>query len=340
MLDEYRVEYILNELGVDFNHKYGYFKCKCPVCGDSKKNHRSKRLKISRYKDFWSVYCWNGGCSVKGMNFYSLYSLITGVSYSDAKKYINNDTYQSHKIKKRLKPRKKNVVIEEERIKTPLDIDLSDCLKIDDKPQGKIQERFYKILEGFIIERKLYNHRDEIYIAYSGRYKARIIIPVVINNTMEYFQGRTVVGDETKYLNPVVDKELIILNSDKFSRDKYIIITEGIIDAFCVNYNQGTSCLGSYISDKLIKTLLGMTDKGIILAWDNPLIDICGKEEIISFIEGSQYGKTVKYFLPDRHDFKDLNDLKILDININIYDYVVKNSFSYLNAMVKLKLYK
>jgi hypothetical protein len=142
---------------------------------------------------------------------------------------------------------------------------------------------------------------------------------------------------DPKYLNPVVDKSSIIMNRDKFDKSKFIILTEGIIDAWMVEENQGTSVLGAYFDDDFIEQVISMTDKGVILCFDNPLIDTSGREVLTQFIDESDYRHKVKYFLPDRKDFKDLNDLRSV-YDGNIYDYVTKNSFGGLNVKVKLSL--
>jgi hypothetical protein len=154
-----------------------------------------------------------------------------------------------------------------------------------------------------------------------------------------YFQGRSLFDNiEPKYLNPDVDKTGIILNSDKFDSDKFIIMTEGIIDSWMVENHQGTPCLGSYFSDTLIKKVLKMTNKGIILCFDNPFIDKAGYKELIKFGKKSIYKNKVKYFIPSDKNIKDLNDLKIYNPNMVIYDHIVENSYSYYNIFTKLRL--
>jgi len=114
-------------------------------------------------------------------------------------------------------------------------------------------------------------------------------------------------------------------------------VTEGIIDAWMVENNQGVPVLGAHFDDDMISKLLKLTDMGVILCFDNPLIDDAGKVELRKFMHQSEYSSRVKYFLPMRKDFKDLNDLRSM-IEGSIYDYVVDNSFSLLNVTVKLSL--
>ncbi|MCK5016054.1 MAG: hypothetical protein KAS32_03190 [Candidatus Peribacteraceae bacterium] len=339
MIDENRVEEIVGEICESYSRKRtGGFKARCPVCGDSSKNKRLQRLHVDWYQkyDTWVVTCYNGGCSYHSGDIYSLYAEVTGSTYGESKKYINQETYNTEEIKKRLsRNRKKPAVVIDD---TPqyLDLDMNDCLSVKSDTKDRIELRYLVALQQFMLRRGIFNH--DCFIAHAGKYKGRIIVPVFISGEMVYFQGRSVSKDvEPKYLNPVVDKSTIMLNSDNFDRSKSIIVTEGIIDAWMVEDNQGTCVLGAYFDDEFIKNTLTMTDESVIICFDNPLIDDSGRKVLIQHMSESKYKNKVKYFLPDRKDFKDLNDLSMI-YRGSIYDYVCNNSFSALNIKVKMSL--
>jgi hypothetical protein len=337
MLTEYEVSSMLSKLGVDFINTNGYFKCKCPVCGDSKKSRNIRRLKISQYHDTWMCYCWNGGCDVQGINIFSLYSDITGISYLQAKKELIEPVYDSRIVKKKMSSSKETLQADDTKTVEILDLDIDkDCLKVSSIPNSRIEERFHKALLSFIKERKI---PIECFVAISGRYQGRIIIPIYIKGKLVYFQGRAISDSiENKYLNPYVEKGHIILNIDKFNVDMSIIVTEGSIDAYMVDYNQGTTSLGAVISDDLLEILLDHTDKDVIVAFDNPDIDKSGYTTIMKMIKDSKYGKRVKYFLMPYKDIKDLNDLKVKKGIENIYQFVLDHSHShfYISTIYKL----
>lgn len=339
MLNSSRVEEILISICDTVIPKgNGGFRTRCPVCGDSKKTTRKTRLHIDWYPRYeeWVCTCYNGGCPFRSGNLYSLYAEVKGITFSEAKKYIDQSEYDTDEIKRRLttRPISGSVVPESNKSQT-LDLDMNDVLSVDMVTDDRIHQRYINSLKTFIESRQIPN---ECFVAHSGRYKGRFIIPVYLNGEMVYFQGRAISDAiEPKYLNPEVDKTDIIMNSDRFDRSKYIIVTEGIIDAWMVEDNQGTSVLGGYFNDDLISKLLGMTDKGVILCFDNPLVDTSGREEIVRFMNESKYSNKVRYFLPMRKDFKDLNELRLI-YNGSICDYIIKNSFSSLNIKVKLHL--
>lgn len=339
MLDANRVDEILSEICEHHVRKRNGngFNARCPVCGDSAKKQRLRRLHVDWYQKYetWAVTCYNGGCSFRSGNIYSLYATVTGVDYRDACKYIDQNTYNTEDIKKRLATKAPAPSATYTPTNQILDLDLKDCLSLRCTSDDRVRNRYITALRDFMIERHI---RKNCFVAFKGRYKNRFIIPIYIEGKMVYFQGRAMSKViEPKYLNPEVDKSTITKMHKDFNRDKSIIVTEGIIDAWMVEGNQGVSVLGAYFDDDIVAHLLTQTDKDVIICFDNPRIDDSGKKVLLQFIEESKFKNKVKFFLPDRKDFKDLNDLKILGCE-NIYDYVVSNSFSSLNVKVKLSL--
>jgi len=339
MLDSNRVHEVLSEICNSISPKRnGGYKCRCPICGDSEKNLNMKRLHVDWYQKYekWMGYCYNGGCECRGMDIYSLYSHVKGISFGQAKGYIDQSVYDTEEIKKRLFTKTCSVSASIDEKDQHLDIDIErECLSLNDVTTDRIYNRYLDALREFVSSRKIPN---ECFVAHSGRYKSRIIVPIYEDGKLVYFQGRAIDKSmEPKYLNPVVDKSGIIMNIKKFDRNKSIVITEGILDAWMVEDNQGTSVLGAHFDDDIIAKLLKLTDRDVILCFDNPYIDTAGREEIKKFIDTSVFKNKVRYFLPDRKDFKDLNELRLI-YDGSIYDYVVDNSFSLLNIVVKLSL--
>ena len=340
MIDQNRVQQILSEICDNVYpkpYKQG-FKCRCPICGDSKKSERTTRLHVDYYQNYndWIAKCYNGGCAISSSTtLISLYAKATGISFSEAKKYVNNDKYDSEKIKQRLKTKETPAEQKIEHNETQLP---EFILSLDDEPQDRFQERYKEALEVFVKERHIPSH-NKCYVSYDGKYRGRIIIPVYIDEKLMYYQARALSSViDPKYMNPVIDKTGIVLNSDKFDKAKSIIVTEGIIDCWMVEYNQGTSCLGAYFSDELISNLYNYTDNDVILCFDNPLIDKAGWDELSSFIEESKYKNKVKYFFDPQFDYKDLNDLRCKRPEIDIYSYVLSNSYNLYAIKAKLKL--
>jgi hypothetical protein len=315
-----------------------HFLARCLLCGDSKKNPYKKRFNLNWNNGVPGWHCWN--CGRKG-NFIEIYSIVKGLSYDDAKKEIykyNKDTIkrQINEYKKRPKV-KENKNIEKENFNWIKD----KCYNINSEEDGILCKRYIQKLKSFYISRKI-PKKYKIYICYDGKYKGRIIIPIFDENkNIIYFQARRIPksGIIPKYDNPISPKELCILNRHKFNRDKNIIITEGLIDAFMIG-NQGTSCLGKEISEELIVNLLKLTDKNIIISLDN---DVEAYNALGRFMKKNKYSKKVKYFLYPQefigHD--DINSIcKAMTQQIDVYELITQNSVSYSTAYTKLSISK
>jgi 5S rRNA maturation endonuclease (ribonuclease M5) len=194
--------------------------------------------------------------------------------------------------------------------------------------------QYKKMLMEFV-EKRMIPPEYSVFIAIKGEYKGRIIIPIYNGDDIVYFQGRSIHDDVfLKFKNPETEKSDIIMNIDKFKNDKYIIVTEGVIDAMMVEDFQGTCVLGGSVSEEFLSRVYKCTDKGVILAVDN---DERGEKERNKISEKSKYGKTLKYYVTP-NDIKDLNKLKTTYKNIHIYETVVNNCIDYSTLSVRQKI--
>lgn len=321
----------LDKVSVKPNKNGREFIARCPLCGDSKKSLTKRRFHLKYENENKIVYiCFN--CHKTG-SFIELYSILNGISISEAFKTLKKVKFDS--IKQVLKKKKAEKVVSNnpnEIVFQEFSDILKDCLSVNSIPDGIMQSKLLNCLKSFINDRKI-DKSYPLYVAYRGYWKNRIIIPIYDNNNLVYFQGRAIFQSDNKYLNPKSEKKNIILNKNNFSRDKYIVICEGIFDALSIG-PQGTICLGASIDDKFIKKVAEYTDVGIIIALDN---DKTGKEQLLKTINESIYRNKLKYFIfPNKYNhIKDLNELKIEDEKINIYDFIVKNSYNNISAKLK-----
>lgn len=306
-----------------------HYHCRCAICGDSKKSLSKKRfhLDYNNGEPIW--HCFN--CNKAG-NFVLLYSLIKHVSIEEATRMFKS--FDSDSIKNFFKKKK----FKKQPVKTPNisyhDYILNDCISLDDNVSGVILPLYQKQLKAFVESRNVFDYK--LYVAYQGHYKGRIIIPIYDddNKHIIFFQGRTITGDLKKYDNPPVEKSYIVLNCSKFDKDKYIIVTEGIFDALSVG-NQGTTCFGASVSDDYIQLINKKTDKGIIIALDN---DKTGIDEMNRIMEESKYSNILRFFLMPK-EYSDIKDINMLDGKVkNIYDFVINNSYSKFEYIIKMGL--
>ena len=262
-----------------------HFHGRCILCGDSKKSKTKKRFHLDWNKGSPMWHCFN--CERSG-SFIELYSEVTGLNEDKVKSIIFDYSPDRYDKGKKISSTKErwNGTIKKVNNDVPVqpltkyhDYLLKYCISLSDNPTGYITKNLLKELRIFTSKRRL-PEDVKVYAAYEGDYRNRFIIPVYEGNRIVYFQARRIHESiEPKYLNPVAEKERIILNKEKFDPDKYIIVTEGLIDAFMIP-NQGTASLGSAISETFLKILFKHTNKGIVLFFDN---DEPGKKAFMKF---------------------------------------------------------
>ena len=329
IVSEFMYEYFE---GIKESKNGNHFHARCPLCGDSKKSLSKKRFHLDYNGGNPGFHCFNcGECG----SFLELYSTIKGITINQAKKELF--TFDPDYLTRHLSQKKKKKIIKEIGYEYH-DYILDDCITLNTKPEGYQQLQYKKLLGNYYNTRKI-PKTFKIFIAYKGYYKNRYIIPVYDEHkNIVYFQARRIHEEMLqKYANPTLTKGNIILNKHKFNKDKYIIITEGLIDAFMVENNQGTSCLGSSITEHFIEQIYPLTDKGVIVVMDN---DKTGKNELIKLLNSTnKYKRKLKYFLlPNKYKCKDINEV-LIKYNIkDIYSMVMENSFSYEKTEVLLKL--
>jgi len=332
MIKEYRITEMLYEKCEKVSANKNKWNCRCPLCGDSTTKNNAKRFHVNYYPiyDTYMYKCYRCG---ESNNVYVLCSKLYDISYKEAKKFLDDKSFNPDNIKESIK--KPHFNNEEKNINTQLDIDIKkETYDINDDPSTMVGKRFINKLKDFITRRKI---KEKCFVAHDGRYKSRIIIPVINDNNLEYFQGRTLYDSiDPKYLNPYVEKTSIIYHKNVINDNKDIFITEGLIDAMSVG-NQCTSTLGADLSDDKLDILLNMTKKSIIYCADN---DNAGFQSIKSILKKSKYKKLLRFFfMPERYShIKDMNKL-IQEYDISdIENFIIENSFSYFHTKILTKI--
>lgn len=305
-----------------------HFNFRCPFCGDSEKSKRKKRFHVQFVNDESIFFnCFN--CSASG-NFYDLYAFNHSITAEEAYKKFKR--FNEESVKKTL-TQKTNIIqkkIDFSNHENFNDFLEKNCLSLDSHPSSYYHSRLLDYLKFFKESRKI---QSKLFVCHSGTFEKRIIIPIIENDVCIFFQGRRILETQyPKYLNPPVEKENIILNKENFDKEKFIIITEGILDADSIG-TQGTTCLGASITDNFLEELSKYTNKGIILALDN---DKTGNEQIQKIFKYSNYNKKIRYFTLEKE--KDLNEYKVKNPYADIYKYVLDNALTYLEAYTFLNI--
>lgn len=303
-----------------------HFWARCPVCGDSKINTTKKRFHLDYNNGNPGWHCFN--CNESG-SFIRIYCHVLGISPEEAAKQL----FSFQSIKSRLKKPTKIPKIEP--TKENFNWILKDCAGEDLVVDSILYEKWLETLVAFR-KKRIIPDSIKLYYAYKGKYKGRIIIPIMEGDDIIYFQGRRMPGSSMtpKYKNPVAEKSLIIHNEKNFNRDKFIVVTEGLIDCAMIGY-QGTAMLGVEAADNFIKKLRKLTDKKVIIAFDN---DEAGINALKKFMVENKFRYLVDYFLmpTEYQDAKDINILRVEYKIGDLYNFVVENRISYGDYIIQL----
>lgn len=162
----------------------------------------------------------------------------------------------------------------------------------------------YLVKQRKLTEDIIYKHR--LGYTTSGKYADRIIVPSYdVNGKLDYWVGRTYIGQKPKYYNPDSDKEVVIFNEGLIDWDSSIYLVEGPFDHIVVH--NSIPMLGKDISDKLMSNLFNKTTSDIIV-----LLDADGwkdAKELYSKLNiGKLYGRVKIIKLEEDYDIAKIHE--------------------------------
>ena len=172
----------------------------------------------------------------------------------------------------------------------------------------------------FISERQLF--KWDFYIAKTGKYANRIIIPYVHGDKPFFFQGRNLSRFGMKYLNPSRENGGVKSSDVLFpfnTNSDYVFVTEGPLDAISLRIHgfNATSTQGSHMSYEQARQLKG---RKVIFAYDS---DDAGKEGIAKgakMLLNRNHNSVYTLQLPE--GFKDWNEVHVAYTNEEFNNHV------------------
>ena len=278
--------------------------CRCPLCGDSKKNSMKKRGYY--YLNTASYYCFNCGENLTGMK---LLERLSGEDYQSLKDEYIRMVYDGKHFSSRPTTSRsvkyasnslfslKNVVKKE--WKNPL----------SDKAKEYLEKR--KVLDSPFLRENLYSY-------YSKKGDEYILIPWKMNGTDCYFQLNDFEKHNKngmKYIFPKnMDKMIYGLDNINLKYD-FIIITEGVYDSLFL-----PNCIavgGRFISDSQLDIVRKRFPKmKLCLSFDN---DGPGLESMKKSLKDKRYNFSYFKWFGDDTKQKDINDYILANGNANIF---------------------
>lgn len=298
---------------------------RCPVCGDSRKNKKTKRLHLYTKGTVTNVNCFNGDCPVHNKTMYSFLRDFFPALLNQYKKENFGNTLEklangeTEDVFQQFKQ-------EEETESTDILVhDLSPYLQdIAEVPEALAylegrgytynEQRFGKWYYGF----QDLNIGETVY-----RITNSIVIPLYYKSEMYGFYSRNI---ENKTFYTYMHDANIgykIWNWFKVKKNEPVFIFEGIFDAIASGLPNSIALMGAKIPEERLNEL-----KKPVFVLDND------KTGLINSLEYSTRADV--YIQPDKYVEKDMNDLK-LNNNINVSDLILKNIFSGISAEVRIK---
>lgn len=305
--------YVLKALS-SYDSRYkesrNFIMCKCKGCGDSKHSQRKTRgyfLKGNLKTNFrWTYMCHNGDCDYKDNGV--LASNFLKEEFPEIYKEYFKEVFSNFISKK-----KETKAVVEEVVK-PYDEknDLKYFFPIESS-----SGRLFDLGKELCVRRKIpEQYWKKFYIATNGFYQGRMIIPFYDNTgKIYYFQGRTLIDSDRRYLNRKIgDKE--IFGIDFIDRSKEVVVLEGPIDSMFIE--NAIAILGLSFSDKIKENIKGLK---LYYLLDN---DKDGKRNAKKLLRNGEYVFFWSKFLEDlglkNEKIKDINDV-VMKTNVEIFAF-------------------
>tara|TARA_R110000824_G_scaffold40353_19_gene121137 strand:+ start:1220 stop:2215 length:996 start_codon:yes stop_codon:yes gene_type:complete len=279
------------------------------------KNH----LSINLVSGLWQ--CFKSGN--KG-NFTQLYAFLEGITYNEAEaeilfKEFNEDVRPRLVTQKKPKPQNHNKILE---------LDLTPIMLKDYESDDRLIQKAWT----FLYERQLFDLEKEdrkYYVSNAFKYSNRVLIPFEENNSIFYFQARTLQGDTPKYLNPSdgwVKPSSILYPFDE--EEDHVVVCEGPLDAISLQIQgvNATCTMGCSVSEHQVELLKDFKGK-IIIGYDN---DDAGQRGVNKF----DYLRKLKrmadlYICHPPSEVKDWNEAHMKSFNLRSFVEMRTKKYDY-----------
>jgi hypothetical protein len=327
---------------------------RCPICGDSQKNKRSKRLHLYIKNNETRINCFNSGCectnkstygflksfypnfleNYKRENFIQNLSNLSGSNNSESTDVFANIT------NKKEPSQETNNNFGSIDSWFPEDTDYK--VQKEHKPviTHNLFDYFENILEheeaiAYLLKRgfNYFNSKFEWYFGIQDLqigdklYKLTnaIIIPLYYDDEMYGFYSRNIYSKDFFTYMPEQNIGYKIFNWFQIDKEKECYIFEGIFDALSMKEDNVIALMGAKIPEERLKEL-----KNPVFVLDND------KTGILNSIEYAKKGYKV-YIQPDIYKEKDMNELMINHPELDVSKMIKENLYTGISAEIRLK---
>ena len=300
--------------------------CRCPVCGDSKKSKSKARLHLYEKNNLTFVNCFNGDCPVHNKTVYSFLRDFYPNLLSDyiREKKIKNlqffNELDANTLKEFNKP--KDLITQDlSYLFEPLELH-GDALNYVKNRHIVIEKSFgqwYYANINLNIGNKNHDLSDSIVIPlYTPKYE------------MYGFYSRSITHKRfSTYINEK-NSGYKIWNWFFINKNEPVYIFEGIFDAITAinaGLKNSIACMGAVLPEDKLKEL-----KYPILCLDNDKTGIFNTLKLIK-----KYNNIKTLILPDEYIYKDLNELKSKNLNLDIEHLIKNNIYEGIYSIILLQ---
>ena len=299
--------------------KPNLYNFRCPICGDSQKQKNKARGYLYGIKANTNYKCHNCGASMSLNNFLKQIDAVLH------KQYTMEKFKDGHAGGRNFVVEEPKLVFEPPKFKPKVDLP-----KASENPQAK------QYLENRKLDSTKFYYTDK-FKAWSNSHKytfddltydePRIIIPLIYQNTLIGFQGRSLGPNKVKYITVMLNEEAPkVYGMDQIEKGRSVYVVEGPFDSTFVN-NSIALCG----SDGDIEHLKAYD---LIYAYDNEPRN----KEIVSRIERCIRNDKRVVIWPNNIRQKDINDMVLS--GYNVMSIIEENIYSGLEAQVQFNNWK
>ena len=208
--------------------KANLYNFRCPICGDSKKHKNKARGYFYGIKANVNFRCHNCGSSMSFNNF------LRQIDPTLQKQYAMEKFKEGHAGGRNFVVEEPKLVFEPPKFKPKVDLP-----KASENPQAKLY------LENRKLDSTKFYYTDK-FKAWSNSHKhtfddltydePRIIIPLIYQNTLIGFQGRSLGPNKVKYITVMLNEEAPkVYGMDQIDKGRSVYVVEGPFDATFIN---------------------------------------------------------------------------------------------------------
>ena len=208
--------------------KANLYNFRCPVCGDSQKHKNKARGYFYGIKSNVNFRCHNCGSSMSFNNF------LKQIDPTLQKQYAMEKFKEGHAGGRNFVVEEPKLVFEPPKFKPKVDLP-----KASENPQAKqyLENRKLDSTKFYYTDKfKAWSNSHKFTFDYLTYDEPRIIIPLIYQNTLIGFQGRSLGPNKVKYITVMLNEEAPkVYGMDQIEKGRSVYVVEGPFDATFIN---------------------------------------------------------------------------------------------------------